>query len=173
MTDLNRLLQLSGIDSEKQRTLKAINEAKRELLAQLDHAAVQTQAGHQLDEGFFDGLRASLGTIMTVTGKAGEKALKAASAMKDSIKAIYDDEKAKVELKNLTKALQGLSVSIENLGKEAPTILKKDADLAELMKVFVDCAKRTALEVAKRAQLEKVEPTMNDKPDLRGGMAPK
>ena len=157
---LDRMLTLAGFD-KKQADINALLESKRLLVEAHDLAIAQVKAGQQLDEGFFTGLRAAMAAAGNITGKVSKSIARKAAALADNIKTIYQDEKAKVELKELLKAMAKIAGDFEEVEKKAPTILKKDERVREVVKVFRDALETMQYDLQARAlPPEKVEPTM-------------
>lgn len=157
---LDRMLALAGFNKNKE-LVDALTESKRQLTAAHDLAITQAKQGVPLDEGFFTGLRAALATAVTAGAKVTKSVARKAAELADNVKTIYQDEKAKLELKELLKGMVKLAGDFEELEKKAPTILKKDERVREVTKVFRDALETMANDLRARAlPPEKVDPTM-------------
>jgi hypothetical protein len=159
---LDRMLTLAGFDKKKA-DINALQESKRQLIGAHDLAISQVRNGHQIDEGFFTGLRAALAAAGNITGKVSKSIARKAAELADNVKSIYQDEKAKLELKELLKAMAKIAGDFEEVEKKAPTILKKDERVREVVKVFRDALETMQYDLQARAvPPEKADPNMSE-----------
>ena len=159
---LNRMLELAGFNKQ-QELINALKESKRQLIEAHDLAIKQTERGIQLDEGLFTGLRAALATVATASSKASKSVARKAAELGDNIKKLYLDEKCKIELKGMLKGMVGIAAAFEKLEKEAPTIVKKDERVREIVKVFRDAMETMMKDLQARAlPPDRVEPEMTE-----------
>lgn len=162
MTDLNRFRVLAG-HNPRQDSINALKESKRQLIEAHDRAIKQVENGYPLDEGLMTGLRAALATVASGTVKASKSIARKASELAEPIKKLYLDEKAKIELKGLLKGMVSLAGEFEKLEKEAPTLLKKDERVREIVKVFRDAMETMMTELQARAlPPDRVAPTLGE-----------
>lgn len=159
---LDRMLVLAGFN-KKQATINALKESKQQLVDAHDLAIKQVEKGVPLDEGLMDGIRAALATVAVGTGKVSKSIAKKAADLADGVKAIYQDEKAKIELKNLFKSMGEIAAKLETIEKDSPNILKKDERVREVMKVFRDAMEVVTVEMKARAlPSDKIDPNMTE-----------
>jgi hypothetical protein len=144
------MLTLAGFD-KKQETINALKASKKQLVEAHDNAIKQAEKGLPIDEGLMTGLRAALATVASGTVKATKSLAKQAVELGDNIKKMYTDEKAKIELKDMLKGMVGIAGSFETLEKKAPTIIKKDERVREIVKVFRDAMETMMKELEKRS----------------------
>lgn len=162
MTDLNRFRVLAG-HNPRQDSINALRESKRQLAEAHDRAIKQVENGYPLDEGLMTGLRAALATVASGSAAVTKSIARKASELGDNVKKLYQDEKAKIELKNLLKGVTELAGKFEALEKEAPTLLKKDERVREIMKVFRDAMETLASDLKARAvPPDRVAPTLGE-----------
>jgi hypothetical protein len=140
---LDRMLTLAGFD-KKQETINALKASKKQLVEAHDNAIKQAEKGLPIDEGLMTGLRAALATVASGTVKATKSLAKQAVELGDNIK-------AKIELKDMLKGMVGIAGSFETLEKKAPTIIKKDERVREIVKVFRDAMETMMKELEKRS----------------------
>lgn len=162
MTDINRFRTLAGFNP-RQDTIDALKESKRQLIEAHDRAIKQVENGQPLDEGLMTGLRAALATVASGSVKATKSIARRASELGDNIKKLYLDEKCKIELKDMLKGMVTLAGQFETLEKKAPTLLKKDERVREIVKVFRDAMQTMMSELQARAlPPDRVEPTLSE-----------
>lgn len=157
---IDRMLTLAGFNPQRD-TVQALEESKRILVEAHDRAIEQAKNGLPLDEGLFTGLRAAVAAAASVSGKVAKSVARKAAELSDNVRKIYQDEKAKLELKELLKGMGALATSFEALEKKAPTLLKKDERVREIVKVFRDAMDTMLRELQARAvPPERVEPEL-------------
>lgn len=162
MTDLNRFRVLAG-HNPRQDSINALKESKRQLIEAHDRAIKQVENGYQVDEGLMTGLRAALATVASGSVKATKSIARKAAELGDNVKKLYQDEKAKIELKNMLKGMVALAGKFEELEKDAPTLLKKDERVREIVKVFRDAMQTMMTELQARAvPPDRVAPTLGE-----------
>lgn len=156
------MLTLAGFD-KKADTINALKESKRQLIDAHDAAIKQVERGIPVDEGLMTGLRAALATVASGSIKATKSIARKASELSDNVKKLYQDEKCKVELKDMLKGMVTLADAFEKLEKNAPTILKKDERVREIVKVFRDAMDTMQADLQARAlPPDRVEPTLGE-----------
>lgn len=156
------MLELAGFNGQRE-SVKALEESKRIIIAAHDEAIRQAKMGMQVDEGLFTGLRAALATAATSSAKVAKSIARKASELSDAVKKIYQDEKCKLELKELLKGMATVAGHFEKVEKEAPTLLKKDERVREIVKVFRDALETMQRELQARAiPPEKLDPAMTE-----------
>lgn len=159
---LDRMLTLAGFD-KKQELIVSLKESKRQLVEAHDRAIRQAESGVPLDEGLFTGLRAALATVATASSKASKSVARKAAELGDNVKKLYLDEKAKIELKSMLKGMVGIAAAFEKLEKDAPTIIKKDERVREIVKVFRDAMETMMKDLQARAlPPDRVEPELGE-----------
>lgn len=159
---LDRMLTLAGFN-KKADIINALQESKRQLVDAHDTAIKQAERGIQVDEGLMTGLRAALATISSGSVKATKSIARKALELSDNVKKLYQDEKCKIELKNMLKGMVALAGEFEKLEKEAPTILRKDERVREIVKVFRDAMDTMKADLQARAlPPDRVEPTLGE-----------
>lgn len=159
---LDRMLTLAGFD-KKAEAIAALKESKRQLVEAHDAAIKQVERGVPVDEGLMTGLRAALATVASGSVKATKSIARKAMGLSDNIKKLYQDEKCKVELKNMLKGMVTLADAFEKLEKDAPTILKKDERVREIVKVFRDAMDTMKQDLQARAlPPDRVEPALGE-----------
>lgn len=159
---LDRMLTLAGFD-KKADAIAALKESKRQLVEAHDAAIKQVERGVPVDEGLMTGLRAALATVASGSIKATKSIARKASELSDNVKKLYQDEKCKIELKNMLKGMVELAGQFEKLEKDAPTILKKDERVREIVKVFRDAMDTMRSDLQARAlPPDRVEPALGE-----------
>lgn len=159
---LDRMLTLAGFD-KKAEAIAALKESKRQLIEAHDQAIRQVERGVQVDEGLMTGLRAALATVATGSVKATKSIARKAAELSDNVKKLYQNEKCKIELKNMLKGMVELAGQFEKLEKDAPTILRKDERVREIVKVFRDAMDTMRADLQARAlPPDRVEPTLGE-----------
>jgi hypothetical protein len=140
--DKARLMKLAGIDpkanvvSELRSAREQLNEAHTTLIRQLEDNA-------QLDEGLFDSLKAALTTAGQLTVVGAREAAKKAKALTEPIKQMYLDNKARGELTKLTQDIAKVIASFADVETKAPTVISRDKEVADEIKLFKSLLQRT------------------------------
>ena len=156
------MLTLAGFD-KKAESIAALKESKRQLVEAHDTAIKQVERGVPVDEGLMTGLRAALATVANGTVKATKSIARKAMDLSDNVKKLYQDEKCKIELKEMLKGMVALADGFEKLEKAAPTILKKDERVREIVKVFRDAMDTMHSDLSARAlPADRVEPALGE-----------
>ena len=146
MNEITRLKALAG-QNANQESLKQLSADLKAVNENFDTAVDALLNGRQLDEGLLDALHAALQTAGQIgkagvksAGSAGLQAAKRAAAkakkVSASVKTLYLDNKAQVELKKLLMGLGKLIQQFEDMQKKAPTIVSRDPDVAKELKHF-------------------------------------
>ena len=142
MTDINRLKMLSGIVESKTSISEQLKADKLATIAAYDKLIYDSEHNIQLDEGLFTSLKATLATLGHLSGAAAKKVADTAKKIGADIKEIYLDKKAQAELEQLIKRVKEVIVDFEVIEKDASTIIKRDPEVAQEMKLFSDLLKK-------------------------------
>jgi soluble cytochrome b562 len=116
--------------------IDGLRASKQKLDEQFNAALEAAKNGRQIDEGFFTSLKAAFSTAGQLAASGANKVSDAAKKMAANVKAIYQDAKAKAELKELVKGLQEAVNQFDKLANNAPTIMKRDAEVSKEMALF-------------------------------------
>lgn len=135
MSNLSRMQTLAGL-SATDTVIAELKASKKSLDDAHDLAIKQAAAGNRIDEGLWKAMLAGLATAGQAT-LMGTKAVAAKAAkLAEPIKQLYLDNKAKLELKALLSGATDASKAFEEMESEAPTLLKRDADVKTAMEAF-------------------------------------
>lgn len=133
--DKNRLLHLSGLNPQH-KTLDELKADRQKMLEAYDRLIQDVEAGHQLDEGLFTSLKATLATVGQLGAAGAKKVADAAKKVAADVKEVYLDNKAKAELELLVKNIKKVITDFEAIEKDASTIIKRDPEVAKEMELF-------------------------------------
>lgn len=159
---LDRMLTLAGFN-KRQETITALKQSKAQLSEAHDMAIKQAEKGLPIDEGLMTGLRAAIATAAQGAAKVTKSVARKAADLSDGVKKMYIDNKAKLELQAMLKGMITIAASFEKLEKDAPTIIKKDERVREIVKVFRDAMETMVGELKARSlPPEKVDPNMTE-----------
>lgn len=135
MSQLDRIKTLAGLSDTD--AVVAELKSSQTIINEAHNAAIrQAKAGKRIDESLF----ATLITALSVAGQAsvaGTKAIASrAASFVESLKQLYTDGAARAELKELVNQTEALAEGFEILESEAPTVLKRDKELATSVGAF-------------------------------------
>lgn len=135
MSNLSRMQTLAGLSATDQ-VIAELKASKQRLGEAHDLAIKQAAAGNRIDENLWQKLVAALSTAGQAT-VMGTKAIAAKAAkLAEPIKQLYLDNKAKLELKALLAGTEDAAKAFEEMADEAPTLLKRDAEVKTAMEAF-------------------------------------
>lgn len=163
MTDLERIKQLSGMHPQRA-LLEELKADRSATLAAYDQLIRDVEQGHQLDEGLFTNLKATLASVGQLGAIGAKRISDAARKVASDVKEVYLDQKAKIELENLTKKLKSTLSDFETMEKDASTIIKRDPEVRQEMVLFKKVFEKLLETLGTRTMLAKqggkrVEPT--------------
>ena len=153
MAEINRMLTLAGMNPKKV-LVTELKTARDALTEAHDVMIAQIEAGAQIDEGLFGALKAALQTAAQVGAKGAKVAVEKAKKLAEPVKELYLDNKARIELKAMTKSIATVIASFEKIEGESKTILARDRDLYSEIALFKDLLKRTLDSMAARLQVQ-------------------
>jgi hypothetical protein len=126
---------LSGLNP-RQDAIKRLDEDLKRITAEFASATSLLERGMKLDENLFAALRAALATAGTMNKSGVEYIKNSVKKLGRDVRELYLDKKAQGELLTLLKGLKKALGDFEALEKDAPTIIKRDAEVAKEMEYF-------------------------------------
>jgi myosin heavy subunit len=153
MTEINRMLKIAGVNP-KRVLINELKAARDELNNAHDQLIHQIEAGVQIDEGLFSALKTALQTASQVGTTSAKAAVEKARKLAEPVKQMYLDNKARDELKSMTKALGDVVNTFQKVEDDSKTILSRDKEVASEIKLFKDLLLKTIESLAARLQVQ-------------------
>jgi myosin heavy subunit len=153
MAEINRMLMLAGMNP-KRVLISELKAARDELNNAHDQLIRQIETGAQIDEGLFSALKAALQTAGQVGTASAKAAVEKARKLAEPVKQMYLDNKARDELKSMTKALGDVVNTFQKIEDDSKTILSRDKEVAAEIKLFKDLLLKTIETLAARLQVQ-------------------